>query len=179
MELFPPENTEIERIISESNGLDQNGNDAHWYLVKWKGLPYQDATWESPSMLDDDFQVERFKRFTRVPKASELKISSRPRLEDYKKIEKSPESFQNGNQLRDYQLEGMNWLAFCWHCHRSCILADEMGLGKTAQTISALEHLAVREGIRGPFIAVVPLSTIEHWRREIERWTDLKVRCFP
>ena len=43
------------------------------------------------------------------------------------------------------------------------------------QVISLLEHLAVSEDIRGPFLAVVPLSTVEHWRREIERWTDLKV----
>ena len=48
-------------------------------------------------------------------------------------------------------------------------------MGKTAQCIAMMEHLAVHEDIRGPFLAVVPLSTIEHWRREIERWTDLRV----
>ena len=35
--------------------------------------------------------------------------------------------------MRDYQVEGVNWLLACWHVGRSNILADEMGLGKTAQ----------------------------------------------
>jgi hypothetical protein len=54
---------------------------------------------------------------------------------------------------------------------RSVILADEMGLGKTAQTVCMLEHLRSMEHVRGPFLIVVPLSTVEHWKREIEDWT--------
>ena len=34
-----------------------------------------------------------------------------------------------GLSLRDYQLEGVNWLLWNWWHKRSCILADEMGLG--------------------------------------------------
>ena len=34
-------------------------------------------------------------------------------------------------KLRNYQLEGVNWLLWNWWNKRSCILADEMGLGKT------------------------------------------------
>ena len=34
-----------------------------------------------------------------------------------------------GLQLRDYQLEGVNWLLWNWWLRRPCILADEMGLG--------------------------------------------------
>lgn len=51
------------------------------------------------------------------------------------------------------------------------ILADEMGLGKTAQTVCMLEHLRGMEHVRGPFLIIVPLSTVEHWKREIEDWT--------
>src|SRR4051812_21465914 len=29
------------------------------------------------------------------------------------------------------------------------------------------------EGIRGPFLVVAPLSTLGHWSREIEEWTDM------
>ena len=32
--------------------------------------------------------------------------------------------------LRDYQVQGINWLLFQWTQGRSCLLADEMGLGK-------------------------------------------------
>lgn len=28
---------------------------------------------------------------------------------------------------------------------------------------------------RGPFLVVVPLTTIEHWRREVEAWTDMNL----
>ena len=30
------------------------------------------------------------------------------------------------------------------------------------------------ENVKGPFLVCVPLSTIEHWRREAETWTDLR-----
>jgi chromodomain-helicase-DNA-binding protein 7 len=83
--------------------------------------------------------------------------------------------YRNDNQLRSYQLEGLNWLIFCWHQRRGCLLADEMGLGKTVQTITFLEHLQRVEGVRGPFLIVVPLSTLPHWQREIEGWTELNV----
>ncbi|KAG5188935.1 SNF2 family N-terminal domain-containing protein, partial [Tribonema minus] len=80
-----------------------------------------------------------------------------------------------GNLLRDYQLEGVRWMLSCWYRRRSCILADEMGLGKTVQVTALLEHIFSVDGIRGPFLVVVPLSTIEHWRREIEAWTDMEL----
>ncbi|MXQ98337.1 hypothetical protein E5288_WYG008749 [Bos mutus] len=33
-----------------------------------------------------------------------------------------------GIHLRPYQLQGVNWLAQCFHCQNGCILGDEMGL---------------------------------------------------
>ncbi|KIH67106.1 helicase protein [Ancylostoma duodenale] len=55
---------------------------------------------------------------------------------------------------------------------RNCILADEMGLGKTVQTITFLSQI-YEYGIHGPFLIVVPLSTIHNWVREFETWTDM------
>jgi len=40
------------------------------------------------------------------------------------------------------------------------MLADEMGLGKTCQSISFLSYLFHVQRIYGPFLVVVPLSTI-------------------
>ena len=87
-----------------------------------------------------------------------------------------PHKYKNNNRLRDYQVEGVNWLASTFYRKHGCILADEMGLGKTVQIVSYLEHLFRVEKIRGPFLVVVPLSTVEHWRREFEGWTDM-VAC--
>lgn len=88
--------------------------------------------------------------------------------------EKSP-TFKGSRVLRPYQVEGLNWITSCYYEKRSCILADEMGLGKTVQVVSFIEHLRTEESIRGPYLIVVPLSTIQHWRREIEDWTDMNV----
>ena len=44
----------------------------------------------------------------------------------------------------------------------------------TVQIVTYLEHLHRVEKIHGPFLVVVPLSTVEHWRREFEGWTDLR-----
>lgn len=63
---------------------------------------------------------------------------------------------------------------FC-RCN-SVILADEMGLGKTIQTISFLSYLFHQHQLYGPFIVVVPLSTLTSWQREFETWApDMNV----
>jgi chromodomain-helicase-DNA-binding protein 1 len=36
-----------------------------------------------------------------------------------------------GGELKDFQLTGLNWLAYIWSNGINGILADEMGLGKT------------------------------------------------
>ncbi|AOA64720.1 ATP-dependent DNA translocase [Komagataella phaffii CBS 7435] len=84
-------------------------------------------------------------------------------------ITESP-SFIHGT-LRDYQIQGLNWLI---SLHENClsgILADEMGLGKTLQTIAFLGHLRYNKGIDGPHIVIVPKSTLDNWRREFAKWT--------
>jgi SNF2 family DNA or RNA helicase len=53
------------------------------------------------------------------------------------KIEKQPNTLVGG-QLRDYQLEGLNWLFKLYQANLNGILADEMGLGKTIQSISII-----------------------------------------
>ena len=77
--------------------------------------------------------------------------------------------------MRDYQIDGLNWMAEKWYKRQSAILADEMGLGKTVQIVTLIEHLYRVEKIEKPFLIVVPLSTLEHWRREFAAWTDLNV----
>lgn len=84
-----------------------------------------------------------------------------------------PHVYKNGNRLRDYQVDGVNWLASTWYKRHSCILADEMGLGKTVQIVTYIEHLFRVEKIKRPYLVVVPLSTVEHWRREFQGWTDM------
>ena len=73
-------------------------------------------------------------------------------------------------QLRDYQLEGINWLFMSWCLGNNVILADEMGLGKTIQTVCFIGHLFYECKVYGPHLLVVPLSTISAWQHECERY---------
>ena len=56
-------------------------------------------------------------------------------------LETQPEFLKAGT-LRDYQLDGLNWLIYSWMQDQNCILADEMGLGKTVQCVSLLGQSA-------------------------------------
>lgn len=76
-----------------------------------------------------------------------------------------------GGQLREYQIQGLNWLIQLYENRLSGILADEMGLGKTLQTISFLGYLRYIKNVDGPFIVIVPKSTLDNWRREFQKWT--------
>lgn len=91
------------------------------------------------------------------------------------KLEESPifpSAGTGDRKLREYQLAGLNWLRLNWYLGRNVILGDEMGLGKTAQTLALLQTLRGMEKLNGPFLIVVPLSTITHWEREAAAWTD-------
>lgn len=81
--------------------------------------------------------------------------------------------YKNYKLLRSYQLESLNWLIKSWYQRRNIILADEMGLGKTIQSIAFLYHLFSVENVKGPFLVIAPLSTLEHWKRTVEDWTNM------
>ncbi|XP_061081834.1 chromodomain-helicase-DNA-binding protein 1-like [Conger conger] len=84
-----------------------------------------------------------------------------------------------GIQLRRYQLDGVKWLAECLETQEGCILGDEMGLGKTCQTISLLVYSRGALGYEGPFLILCPLSVMENWREEMERFAPgLSVLCY-
>ena len=67
----------------------------------------------------------------------------------------------------------MNWCLYNWANNKNCMIGDEMGLGKTAQTIAIMHYLHTVKSQTGPFLIVAPKSTIPHWVREIEDWTDM------
>ena len=75
--------------------------------------------------------------------------------------------------LKDYQIVGLNWLIRAWYEHRNVVLADEMGLGKTIMTLALFDHLAKYCKLRGPFLILAPLTTLEHWKRIADDWTEL------
>lgn len=71
-------------------------------------------------------------------------------------------------QLRDYQYEGVKWLAFMRELNFGACLADDMGLGKTVQVIAFL--LLEKERAPGrTSLVVVPASLLFNWQAEITK----------
>lgn len=77
--------------------------------------------------------------------------------------------------LRDYQKDGVRWLATLAHHGFGACLADDMGLGKTLQ---ALIVLRMRQHL-GPALVVVPKSVVTNWQEEVARFApELEVLVF-
>ncbi|KAK5780052.1 hypothetical protein RI543_002592 [Arxiozyma heterogenica] len=75
-----------------------------------------------------------------------------------------------GGTLKEYQIKGLQWMVSLFNNHLNGILADEMGLGKTIQTISLLTYLYEVKKVHGPFLVIVPLSTLSNWSNEFAKW---------
>ncbi|KAJ4366825.1 transcriptional regulator [Neocucurbitaria cava] len=75
-----------------------------------------------------------------------------------------------GGTLKEYQLKGLQWMISLYNNNLNGILADEMGLGKTIQTISLITYLIEKKRQPGPYLVIVPLSTLTNWNNEFEKW---------
>ncbi|KAI5711055.1 hypothetical protein M8J75_013672 [Diaphorina citri] len=159
----------VERIISE-----RKGEHGHEYFLKWESLPYAEATWEESSLIKRKWP-QKIKEFRdredskRTPSKLTRALKYRPK---FHQVHDQPE-YMGGDQvltLRDYQMNGLNWMIHAWCKENSVILADEMGLGKTIQTICFLYYLFNAYDVHGPFLVVVPLSTMAAWQKEFKLW---------
>lgn len=88
-----------------------------------------------------------------------------------------PSSFRA--TLRDYQADGVRWLAGMAAAGLGAVLADDMGLGKTVQLL-ALESLERNrlpaDTSARPSLVVAPLSLVRNWQLEAHKFApDLGV----
>ncbi|KAI6228682.1 hypothetical protein M3Y99_01199800 [Aphelenchoides fujianensis] len=174
-----PEWMQIHRIINHS----PYGSRQYDYLIKWRELVYEQATWES-----DDFDIPGFeeaiaKYWTHrermigepIPKHVIKRINQyrtergQPTLEEERKKKREPKTptvdlrkkyeeqpdfiTECGGKLHPYQLEGINWLRHGFSQKTDSILADEMGLGSQDDPIDDVPLLADE---RGPLEGTVP-----------------------
>lgn len=158
--------TKVERIVAH-----QNGEEGDEYLVKWKGLQYDECTWEAASLVSEhaqdqiDIFLDRQQRSWQSNR-TESNPDTRSRMV---KLEEQPSYITNG-ELREFQLKGLNFLALNWTRANNVILADEMGLGKTVQSVSFLSWLRNAREQEGPFLVVAPLSVLPAWCDTFNHW---------
>jgi superfamily II DNA or RNA helicase len=69
-------------------------------------------------------------------------------------------------ELRDYQVDGFQWLARLAHWGVGACLADDMGLGKTVQALALL----LARAADGPALVVAPTSVCLNWLDEVRRF---------
>ena len=157
--------TKVERVVALRHG------DEDEYFIKWKGLQYDECTWEAASVVSvhaqdkiDQFLERSSRSWQSDRKQSVLETRSR-----MTKLEKQPSYIKNG-ELREFQMKGLNFLALNWTRGNNVILADEMGLGKTVQTIAFLSWLRNARDQEGPFLVVAPLSVIPAWCDTFNHW---------
>ena len=172
------EHMQVERIVEEEHA-DDFGT---CYLLKWEGLPYSECTWDTQDAIEkynahNSFQdvVDTFQEYEQRGRVAGSSVESQRKLLLKRlrsmggKLFSSQPEYITG-KLRGYQLDGLNYLAACWARNSNCILADEMGLGKTIQCVSMLNFLFEEMNLSGPFLVVVPLSTVPNWKKELKKW---------
>lgn len=73
-------------------------------------------------------------------------------------------------ELRPYQVQGYEWLAFMREQRFGACLADDMGLGKTIQMITYLLHTFEQLEAEKPALVICPTSVLGNWQKEIEKF---------
>jgi superfamily II DNA or RNA helicase len=87
------------------------------------------------------------------------------RLKEIQNLEpKLPSTLQA--DLRDYQIDGFQWLARLAHWGVGACLADDMGLGKTLQALAVI----LTRAPAGPTLIVAPTSVCMNWVSEAQRF---------
>ena len=124
---------------------------------------------------DDDLPEEE-------PTESEDEEEGGPKIDYYQVAHRIKEEVKVqpnllvGGTLKEYQVKGLQWMISLYNNNLNGILADEMGLGKTIQTISLITYLIEKKKQNGPFLVIVPLSTLTNWNLEFEKWAPSVAR---
>ncbi|CEA02522.1 RNA polymerase-associated protein RapA [Jeotgalicoccus saudimassiliensis] len=124
------------------------------------------------SSLKEDFVQNNIKYYSEIEKVtgySNRKVTEDMPSELVEAVNKVEIDTSGLNlTLRHYQEFGTKYILY----NKRVLLGDEMGLGKTVQALAAVNHL--NNTGKSFAIAVCPLSVMANWKRETEKFTELK-----
>ncbi|CRG97253.1 chromodomain-helicase-DNA-binding protein 1 homolog, putative [Plasmodium gallinaceum] len=171
-----------ERIVTHD--INENTNE-QIFLVKWMSCSYDQCTEETKqTLIDHGFEKlieEYYDRESKICGSKAMSsIWNRGPLTATKFDPYNETPFYlNNKKLRPYQLTGLNWIVSRMKRNLSVLLADEMGLGKTVQTIAVIGHMLYKEKLIGPYLIIVPQSTVDNWLNEFKSWLpQANVVCY-
>jgi SNF2 family DNA or RNA helicase len=98
-------------------------------------------------------QDKNLKRIVDAKQDEKLDLDDDDPYNEYIKLSTQPENLVGG-ELKEYQLDGLNWLLKLHVLGINGILADEMGLGKTIQTISLIAYLELIKQTTNKYIVI-------------------------
>ncbi|RFC48497.1 MAG: Superfamily II DNA or RNA helicase, SNF2 family [Verrucomicrobia bacterium] len=154
---------EIQKLLAKGQSKVQlaNGRSAFVDL---------EACAEADEVIFDAQPVQEDGLFrVRAAQAGFLRTAFQGELEDGEPVDLEPLG-ELEVTLRDYQRDGVRWLAGIWRGPAGAgLLADEMGLGKTLQALAGAEWLWQTQG-KGQILVVAPTSLLHNWRKEAERF---------
>lgn len=177
------ENREFIRIGDEWFRMDANWMNEIRELMdqaekeNWtvRELLFRELPEELSAPLEEDDDAERDNPLFAFEMQRSLKDYV-DQLQHKKGLPPVPTSNNLQAELRPYQQEGFEWLAFMREQHFGAVLADDMGLGKTVQLISYLLHTVDTLGEMQPTLIICPTSVLGNWQKELARFApSLKV----
>ncbi|KYB25022.1 brahma [Tribolium castaneum] len=180
-------------VVETATGKKLSGEDAPMLsqLQEWL---LQHPGWEAMDSDDEDSEdEEEIKRRedenrSEEDKAKELINKAKVEDDEYHKNANEEQTYYSiahtvheivteqasimvNGKLKEYQTKGLEWLVSLYNNNLNGILADEMGLGKTIQTIALITYLMEKKKVNGPYLIIVPLSTLSNWVLEFEKWS--------
>ncbi|GJQ73042.1 brm [Trypoxylus dichotomus] len=179
-------------VIEISSGKKLSGDDAPMLsqLQQWlEAHPgWEVADSDEDDDDDDDMHSRNHGHQSEEDKAKEVIKKAKVEDDEYHKNANEEQTYYSiahtvheivteqasimvNGKLKEYQIKGLEWLVSLYNNNLNGILADEMGLGKTIQTIALITYLMEKKKVNGPFLIIVPLSTLSNWVLEFEKWS--------
>lgn len=151
----------LKEIVSKVVSMKQADNDTGFQLQdensEWLNLKKSNDA--------DDYDVNKSTMLTQNYQKYYFNLTHT----NVEEVKEQP-SLLEGGTLKSYQLIGLQWMVSLYNNKLNGILADEMGLGKTIQTIALFCYIMEFKQNYGPFLVVVPLTTLPNWVMEFEKW---------